>query len=219
MLLGLSSLVKVCDLLQSLALALAGPSVDVPGATEDCQMTTQQQTALEEARAEAVQQGLLKAERERSMVRRVHPQPAPSHQRHVTRCLASAQRSVGGFFLLSCYPAACMRSALPLCLAPTEHAERIIPPRAPPSSGLPLHSAPQLPGTVRRQGSGASSSSCRSSLTACTGALPVSTAPSSSAALPTGPLIQQIAPHRRALASQLQAIQQCRGHPSRVAFQ
>ena len=34
-------------------------------------MTPQQQSALEEARAEAVQQGVLKAERERSMVRNI----------------------------------------------------------------------------------------------------------------------------------------------------
>ena len=70
---------KVFDPLQSLALALAGPSVEVPGATEEFEMTAQQQTALEEARAEAVQQGLLKAERERSMVRCTDPQPAPFH--------------------------------------------------------------------------------------------------------------------------------------------
>ena len=51
-------------------------------------MTAQQQSALEEARAEAVQQGILKAERERSMVRYLALCLKSYRQCHGRLCLA-----------------------------------------------------------------------------------------------------------------------------------
>lgn len=51
-----------------MSLGLAGASTDAVGPQEAAHVSAQQQSAWEEARAEAVQQGILKDERERMLV-------------------------------------------------------------------------------------------------------------------------------------------------------